>query len=235
MTPRGLVVFDLDGTLIDTAPDIMGIANAVLASQSAPGISLAETHEFVGKGSAEFVSRMMAARGLGTAPDSHARLHADFEARYASATGLSAAYSGVADALATLSAARFRLGVCTNKPIAPATSVLAHFGLAQYFDAVAGGDSQPQRKPDPAPLLRVFEQLGGEAAARLYVGDSEVDAATATNAGVAFALFSEGYRKTPVAELECTYVFDNFADLPGIAHRHFDQSTQSTTLMQKTT
>jgi len=218
---HGAIVFDLDGTLIDTAPDIRGIANAVLATEGADGISLAETHDFIGKGSAQFVAMMMAARGIAYDSDTHARLHADFEARYTSATDLSVPYPGMVEALRNLKEAGFALGVWTNKPIAPATAVLAHFGLAIYFDAVAGGDSQPTRKPDAAPLLQVFDRLGGDGR-RLYVGDSEVDAETAANARIAFALFSQGYRKNPVDQLPHTYVFDRFADLGAIVQGHFD-------------
>jgi len=94
--------------------------------------------------------------------------------------------------------------------------VLADFGLDGCFAAVVGGDSLPQRKPDPAPLRRVAELLGVELAAVAYVGDSEVDAATAAAAKVPFLLFTEGYRKTPVEDLPHRANFADFASLPGL-------------------
>lgn len=218
---RGAIVFDLDGTLIDSARDINAVANATLRSIGASGISLAQTHSFIGNGSGEFVSKMMRAGDLGDNPELHARLHAKFEEFYMTATSLSVLYPNVVDTLQTLVAAGFRLGLCTNKPFAATQVVLQYFDLAKFFAATAGGDSQPTRKPDAAPLLAVFESLGGAATHRFYVGDSEVDAETATNAAVPFALFTEGYRKTPVAELVSAYTFGDFAELPDICARHF--------------
>ncbi len=215
------IVFDLDGTLIDTAPDINAIANGVLVGEGVTQITLEQTISFIGSGSAAFVSRMMLAQGMGDDAATHARLHADFEERYKTATGLSRLYPGVIDALNNFAAAGHRLGLCTNKPIAPTKTVLAHFGLDKYFSVVTGGDSLPQRKPDPAPLLHVFDQLGGDTSARLYVGDSEVDAETAQRAAIPFALFTEGYRKTPVAELPHVFRFSEFRDFQNYTDQLF--------------
>lgn len=218
---KGAIVFDLDGTLIDSAPDINVIADTVLSGVGATGLSLAETHSFIGNGSGAFVTKMMLARDLGSAPETHARLHQQFEELYKTATDFSVLYPGVIKSLEALCDAGFRLGLCTNKPITPTHTVLNHFKLAKYFTVVAGGDSLPQRKPDPAPLLHVFEKLGVTSAPWLYVGDSEVDVETARRASVPIALFTEGYRKTPVSDLLHAYKFDNFEALAGIADQHF--------------
>ncbi|MEO0653376.1 MAG: phosphoglycolate phosphatase [Pseudomonadota bacterium] len=206
------IVFDLDGTLIDSAADIHALANIVLAEEGAAPLTLAQTRTFVGNGAPMFVTRMRAARGL---PESdHDRLLARFVAGYSSAVDLTEVFAGVEDALATLRAGGHRLGICTNKPLAPAQAVLDHTGLAQYFDAVIGGDSLPTVKPDPAPLDAAFAALG--TGPKVFVGDSDVDADAAVQAQVPFLLFAHGYARKPLAELPCDATFDSFDALPAL-------------------
>ncbi|MBF9036198.1 phosphoglycolate phosphatase [Rhodobacterales bacterium HKCCE2091] len=209
------IVFDLDGTLIDSAPDIRVVANAVLAAEGAAPISLDETRAFVGNGSAVFVTRMSRARDLPEAV--HARLLDAFLSRYDSAVDLTRPYPGVVAALEHLARRGHILGVCTNKPIAPCRAVLTHLGLDRFFAAVLGGDSLPVRKPDPTPLDAVFDALG--TGPMLYVGDSEVDAETAVRADVPFLLFTEGYRKSPPDRIPHAAAFDRFDDLPALVER----------------
>ena len=209
------IVFDLDGTLIDSAPDLQAIANALLAGEGAAPISLADVHQFIGEGVGVFVARMRAARGI---PDSaQDRLLADFVARYDGAVDLTQPYPGMHAALAHL-AQDHALGLCTNKLIGPTRTVLRHFDLERFFGAVLGGDSLPQRKPDPAPLDATFAALGD--GLRLYVGDSDTDAETARRAGVPFVLFTKGYRKSAVADLLHDAAFDDWAGLPGLVRAH---------------
>jgi len=206
------IVFDLDGTLIDSAPDIHGIANALLEIEGLAPISLDQARDFIGNGAGVFVQKMRTARDI---PDSEqARLLADFVARYDDAVELTLPYAGVEDALKALKAEGHILGVCTNKPINPCRAVLAHLKLDGYFDTFWGGDSLPVHKPDPAPLFAAFEALGD--GPMLYVGDSDVDAETAQRANVPFFLYTEGYRKQPVAEMPHDVAFDDFAALPGL-------------------
>ena len=204
------IVFDLDGTLIDSAPDIQGIANAALATVGADPITLEDTHSFIGEGIDNFVKRMRAARGL--SDHLHAQLLADLVARYDDAVTLTVTYPNVPSALQAL-AQSHRLGICTNKLHQPATKVLRHLRLDAFFDTVWGGDNPLGRKPDPAPLRAAFDDLG-EGGPCLYVGDSEIDAETAVHAGVPFLLFTQGYRKSPVEQIAHTVRFDDFAELP---------------------
>jgi len=209
-----VVIFDLDGTLIDSAPDIHAASNRVLAEQGLAPLSLAEVRSFIGKGVPHLVARLLEASGEAADGPRHAAMVARFSARYESAVGLTRPYPGVAAALDALAADGRRLGLCTNKPAAPAWAVLRHLGLDHHFTVLIGGDSLPQRKPDPAPLRAAWAALGGGAA--VYVGDSEVDAETAAAAGLQFALFTEGYRKTPVAALPHAAAFADFGALPKI-------------------
>jgi phosphoglycolate phosphatase len=208
------IVFDLDGTLVDSAPDIQSVASAVLRGRDKDDLTLDETRSFIGEGTAVFVSRMMAARGIAETPQSHAQLYESFIARYETAVDKAVFYPGVLDTLVMLKKAGHRLGLCTNKPEMPARAVLRHMGIEAVFDAVIAGGMLDSRKPEPAMLLAVIEELGG--GATLYVGDSEIDAQTARRAGVLFALYSCGYRKTPVEDIAKDWAFERFDALPHI-------------------
>ncbi len=215
MTTRSLppaVIFDLDGTLIDSAPDIHASANRVFGAMG-HSFTRAEVQGFVGRGAPNLVSQLCVARGLpGSGPEFDAVL-AQFLHVYESAQALTVLYPGARAALSALADQGARLGICTNKPLAPTRAVLRHFGL-DMFGMVVGGDSLAVRKPDPAPLLLALSALGGGPA--VFVGDSEVDAETARAAGVPFLLYTEGYRKSPVAALPNHAAFSDFADLPGL-------------------
>ncbi|PQO24488.1 phosphoglycolate phosphatase [Rhodobacteraceae bacterium WD3A24] len=215
--PRGAVIFDLDGTLIDSAPDIHAAGNVVLAEEGCAPIDLATARGFVGNGVHAFVERLRGAAGLAPDPVRDARMLARFEELYRSAVDLTTIYPGAVEALEALREAGWRLGLCTNKPEAPARAVMAHLGLLGRFDTLIGGDSLSTRKPDPAPLHACLRALGARDA--IYVGDSEVDSETATAACVPFALFTEGYRKRAVDELAHAARFDRHAHLPGIIER----------------
>lgn len=209
------VIFDLDGTLIDSAPDLRAAANAMLGGFDAEPLSLADVRGFIGNGVPKLVERCLCARGLGTAQQAEglAAFTAYYEAAPAALTTL---YPGVKVALEQI-AANYRLGLCTNKPEAPARKLLAHFGIDHLFGAVVGGDSLRVRKPDPAPLLATRKAL--EASTAIFVGDSEVDAETAQAAGIPFALYTEGYRKTPAVRIPHWRAFADHAALPELIRR----------------
>ena len=210
------LVFDLDGTLIDSAPQIHAAANKVFQDIGLPEFSKATVRGFIGNGVGVLVSRLMGQQGLAEDPALHAELVGSFVNIYEEAFDLTSLYSGVSTALSDLADAGHRLAICTNKPLGPTRAVLRHFGLTDRFPVVIGGDSLPQRKPDPAPLLAALAALGPGKA--LFIGDSEVDAATAKAADVPLALYTEGYRTAAVESLGAKLVFDNHAALPGLIH-----------------
>tara|TARA_B110000285_G_scaffold177796_1_gene199807 strand:+ start:623 stop:1285 length:663 start_codon:yes stop_codon:yes gene_type:complete len=208
------IIFDLDGTLIDSAPDIQSVASTVLEKLGKDGLTLDETRSFIGEGSAVFVRRMMNVRGINETLHTHTAVHEDFVAEYEFSVDKAVFYPDVIATLTALKADNHKLGLCTNKPELPARAVIRHMGIESFFDAVMAAGMLNSRKPDPAMLLKTIEDLGG--GPTLYVGDSEVDAETASRAEVRLALFSEGYRKTPVNEIQHDWVFSEFASLPAI-------------------
>jgi phosphoglycolate phosphatase len=216
------IVFDLDGTLIDSAPDIRAAINRTLVDEGQAPLDLPEVISFIGHGLPNLVARAMGVRDIDAGE--HARLTAVTLAHYnAASNDLTQPYPAVMAALGALRKAGHVLGLCTNKPEAPARKVLAQFGMAHLFDVVVGGDSLPTRKPDPAPLRHAFAAMDahgvqGErgAQSRLYIGDSEVDAETAQAAGIPFGFFTQGYCHIPHDAVPQAWRFDHFDALPGL-------------------
>lgn len=208
------VVFDLDGTLIDSAPDIAAVANRVLVAEGLETLSLPTVTSFVGNGVGVLVARIAAARGVPPDSPQARRMLEAFLAQYEGAHDLTRLYDGVPAMLTALATRGHAMALCTNKPEAPARSLLAHFGLAHHFGVVVGGDSLTVRKPDPAMLHETLARMAADRA--VFVGDSEIDAETAAAAGIPFLLFTEGYRKTPVESISHAAAFARFDDLPDL-------------------
>lgn len=208
------VVFDLDGTLIDSAPDIHATVNAVLRLHGTAPLTLDQVRSFIGGGVDLLWRRVVGATGLPA--EAHRDLVASFMTRYHDATALTRLYPHVTEALGMLADRGYPLGICTNKPLGPTRSVLDHFGIANLFGSVIAGDSLPQRKPDAAPLKAAFAALGADPRAPrgIYVGDSEFDAECAGRTGVPFLLFTQGYRHTALEKMRHAASFDDFAALP---------------------
>lgn len=209
------VVFDLDGTLVDSAPAIHAAVTRLLAAEERPPLAPGVVRAFIGNGVPALITKVMQAAALPAGGDEHTRLVAAFLADYeADPIARTVPMPGAPEALRALAAEGCRLALCTNKPEGPTRAILAAFGLLDLFGAVIGGDTLPRRKPDPAPLRAAFRGLG--AASGLYVGDGEVDAATALAAGVPLLLYTGGYRCTAVKALPHAGAFHCWADLPAL-------------------
>lgn len=206
-----IVIFDLDGTLIDSAPDIHATSNAVLTGEGLGELDLPTVRSFIGRGVPHLVGRLLNAHGIAD-ETRQAKMIAAFGQLYDGAVDLTVPFDGVREALEVLRAEGYVLGICTNKPVSPARSILRHLGLLDQFTAIIGGDSCPQRKPDPTPLHLAIEACGGGSA--IYVGDSEIDAECAAAAGVPMILYTEGYRSAAVEDLIHVATISDFADLP---------------------
>lgn len=200
MTLR-LIVFDLDGTLIDSRRDLADAANAMLADFHAPPLSESAIGDMVGDGAAVLVARAFEASGLGAAPpDALTRFMAHYAEHLVDHTR---AYSGIHELLSALMH-RVRLAVLTNKPLAPTHRTLALLDLTRYFDEVIGGDGSHGRKPNPAGLRALMASAGATASETLLVGDSPVDLETARRAGTAICLarYGFGFREKLLSRLE---------------------------------
>ncbi|MCC6007847.1 MAG: phosphoglycolate phosphatase [Rhodobacteraceae bacterium] len=206
------IVFDLDGTLVDTVPDIHACALDVLDGAGLPPVGLSQSRRFIGHGAAHFVDCLARHGRLAPGDPRRATMLARFLEIYPRATERSTLYPGVPEMLAALGQTGLRLALCTNKPEAPTRAVLAHFGLEASFAAVICGDTLPQRKPAPEPLLAALAGVGANQG--LFIGDSEVDAECARAAGVPFVLCTEGYRSAEIAALPHRAAFSHHAALP---------------------
>ena len=217
--PRVLLL-DLDGTLVDSVPDLRAALNRLMLSRSSAGFSYTETAAMVGDGAASLVARAFAARGK--SPDAAALddfLH-DYSAHAAVETR---AYPGVEPTLDRMLEAGWRLAVCTNKPVAPARTLLAALGLAGKFAAIGGGDSFPVRKPNPAHLLATLAAAGGEPACAVMAGDHANDVAAARGAGLPCIFAAWGYGPPEMA-LGSAAIAERFDQLPAIADRLLSQN-----------
>jgi phosphoglycolate phosphatase len=216
------VIFDLDGTLIDSLGDIHAALNDVLQLRNAPPLALATVRGFIGKGSANLVMRALKAQNLPIDEASCAAALADFLRLYsAGSANLTTIFDGAIKALDRLQDAGFCLGICTNKPLAPTQIVLDQFGLTRFFDTIVGGDQLASRKPEPAMLFHAMACL--DATSCLFVGDSEIDRETATAAGQSFALFTKGYRASSIEILNPEYYFNEYSKLINIVNLKYNE------------
>jgi phosphoglycolate phosphatase len=208
------IVFDLDGTLIDSAPDLQAAANTVLREHGRAALDLATIRRFIGDGVRKLVERAFAATGPALDDAALDRATAHYVGLYeAAASVLTRPYDGVAATLGRLSAAGLRLAVCTNKPAAAADIVLGELGLKPFFAGISGGDSVAHRKPDPAHVLDALARIDGVVAEAVMVGDNEHDIAAGKAAGLATVAVTYGYARVPYQALGADRLIDHFADL----------------------
>ena len=209
------LLLDLDGTLVDTVPDLAAALNRLMASRALPPFTWPETAAMVGDGVARLVERAFAARGL--VPDAAAV--ADFSADYAAhAAVASRLFPGVAETLAALVAEGWLLAVCTNKPEGAARALLDAMGLTRLLAAIGGGDSFPVRKPDPAHLLATLRLAGGAVERAVMAGDHANDVAAARGAGLPCIFAAWGYGPPAMAE-GATAVAEDVPAMAALARR----------------
>ena len=214
------LVLDLDGTLIDSAPDLRAAANTVLGEAGRPPLDLPTIRRFVGDGVRKLVERAFAATGSALDDAALDRATARYVALYeAAATVLTRPYDGVPETLARLRAAGLKLAVCTNKPAAAAGIVLRELGLAPLIDGLSGGDSVARKKPDPAHVRDALARIGGAPGAAAMVGDNEHDVAAGKAAGLRTIAVTYGYCRVPHAELGADALIARFGDLEGALRR----------------
>jgi phosphoglycolate phosphatase len=208
------IVFDLDGTLADTAADIREALVRALAEEGLPPVDLASARLMIGGGPRLLVTRALDRLGVADHDGRVARLTALFHAEYiAQRNRLSRLFPGVDVGLERLTSAGLRLGICSNKPDDLCQLLVDSFDLRDRVDVVLGSGSGLPKKPDPAPLLHVIERLGTTPGSTLYVGDSDTDVKTARAAGVAVTLVSYGYTSRHANQLGADSVVDSIIEL----------------------
>lgn len=210
------LIFDFDGTLIDSAGEIAQGLNALLAESGRAQLSLERVRSFIGDGAAKLVERAFAATG-GPAGDPPAMVSRYLELYEAMAGAPDQLFPDVLATLQRLQGDGHRLGLCTNKPERATRKLLGLLGMGGLFDSVVGGDTLPQRKPDPAPVRHVLAALGGGPG--VMIGDNGNDVASGQGAGLPVIVLSYGYPRVPPHELGADLVIDRFAELPAALAR----------------
>lgn len=209
------IAFDLDGTLVDTAPDLVGALNTILSQESLPPLPFDEVRLMVGRGARALLERGFAAAGAPLDAESAPALVQRFIAVYLDRIAdESAPFPGVVEVLADLKTAGAKLVVCTNKLTNLSVALLDAVNLTPFFEAVIGADMAPAAKPDGRHVAAAIGAVGGDLARAVMVGDSINDALGARNAGVPALLVSFGYTEDPVETLGGDLVIHSFLDVP---------------------
>jgi phosphoglycolate phosphatase len=209
-----VLVFDLDGTLAETAGDLMGTLNVILTREGLAPLRLAEARNLLGAGARALIARGFAQVGRMLPPEKLQQLFADFLDHYnAHIADNSWLFPGVEAALDRAAEAGFRLAVCTNKLERSSHLLLRALGVADRFQFVCGQDTYGVAKPDPTPLIETIARVGGQRADAIMIGDSRTDIDTARAAGVPVIAVDFGYTDIPIAELAPDRVISHFDEL----------------------
>jgi phosphoglycolate phosphatase len=209
------VVFDLDGTLVDTAPDLISALNFVLDREGLSPVPLASARNMIGGGARVLIERGLEAEGRAATPDDLARLTADFIDYYAAnIADASRPFEGLEAALDDLGARGYRLAVCTNKLEWLSRRLLDALGLSPRFAAICGADTFGVSKPDPAFLRETVARAGGKIGSAIMVGDSGTDIGVARRAGVPVIGVGFGYTDVPIADLRPDRLINHMRELP---------------------
>jgi len=206
------ILLDLDGTLVDSAPELARAVNDAFAPLERRVLAVDEIRRMIGNGIPVLTRRALAATG-GTPEEETAQQITDQVRRIYDTLPAPRVYDGVGDTLARWHELGLTLVICTNKPEASARRLIAALGFDRFIAALAGGDTYPNRKPHPDHLLRPLRDLGLEPDAAVMVGDSQIDGRAAHDAGIPFIAVGYGYGNEPAQALGTARVVDRFADV----------------------
>ncbi len=213
--PSPTIVFDLDGTLIDTAPDLIDTLNVIFAREGIPAVPYEAARSAIGGGAKAMIARGIEAEGRTLSAQKLEQMFADFIAYYADhVADKSRPFPGLVDALDTLSARGCRFAVCTNKLERLSVLLLGQLRLADRFVAICGQDTFGIQKPDPEILRRTVTAAGGTLQRTVMIGDSGTDIRTARAAGVPVIAVDFGYSESPIADFGPDRIISHFAQLP---------------------
>lgn len=220
MTSSPLIVFDLDGTLVDTAPDLISALNWVLARENLPPVPLATARTMIGQGARRLIERGLELEGREMTPADVTRLTQDFIAYYGDHIAEeSRPFEGLVAALDDMAGRGYRFAVCTNKLEWLSKRLLEALGLTDRFEAICGADTFGVSKPDPVILQQTVARANGVMSAVVMVGDAGPDVGVARRAGVPVIGVDFGYTEVPIAELKPDIVISHMRDLPAAVDR----------------
>lgn len=209
------VVWDLDGTLVESAPDLATALNSLLEEHGQHGHSVAQVRPMIGAGVAKLIERGFRAAGAPLdAAGAEALVPRFMELYMACATDQTHLIENAQEVLAYFERAGARQALCTNKPYDVTMQILETLGIAGYFTVVIGGDSTDQKKPHPLPLQTCLQELGVPADDAVMIGDSGADVGAAKAAGVPIILVPDGYTGVPAVSLGADYVVGGLAEVP---------------------
>jgi phosphoglycolate phosphatase len=215
MSSDRIVVFDLDGTLVDTAPDLINALNFVLAREGLPPVPLHAARNMIGAGARKLIERGMELEGRVAGPEDIVRLTGDFIDYYAAhIADASRPFEGLDGALDDLAAGGYRFAVCTNKLEWLSKRLLDQLGLSSRFSAICGADTFGVSKPDPAILKQTVARAGGKLSRTVMVGDAGPDIGVARRAGVPVIGVEFGYTDVPIADLKPDRLIKHMSELP---------------------
>ncbi len=215
MTSPPTIVFDLDGTLIDTAPDLINALNFILDREGLPAVPLASARNMIGAGARKLIERGLELEGRAASVPDITRLTADFIDYYAAhIADASRPFDGLEAALDELAGRGYRLAVCTNKLEWLSKRLLDELGLSPRFAAICGADTFGVAKPDPAILRQTIARAGGNPSVAIMVGDAGTDIGVARRTGVPVIGVSFGYTDVPMADLKPDRLIAHMGELP---------------------
>jgi phosphoglycolate phosphatase len=214
ISPR-IVVFDLDGTLVDTAPDLINSLNFILDREGLPPVPLHAARNMIGAGARKLIERGLELDGRSVGLEDITRLTSDFVDHYAAhIADASRPFEGLEGALDDLAADGYRFAVCTNKLEWLSKLLLDRLGLSFRFSAICGADTFGVSKPDPAILQQTIARAGGQLSSAVMVGDAGPDIGVARRAGIPVIGVEFGYTEVPIAELKPDRLISHMRDLP---------------------
>ena len=215
ITPPRTLVFDLDGTLVDTAPDLINSLNFVLDREGLPPFPLHKARNMIGGGARKLIERGLEAEGRAASTDDITRLTGDFIDHYAENIAVaSRPFEGLEAALDDLQSQGFRFAVCTNKLEWLSKRLLDQLDLSSRFAAICGADTFGVSKPDPVILRQTVARAGGQLSSTIMVGDAGPDVGVARRAGIPVICVEFGYTDIPVADLKPDRLIGHMRDLP---------------------
>jgi phosphoglycolate phosphatase len=216
MTLARIVVFDLDGTLVDTAPDLINALNFVLGREGLAPVPLHSARTMIGAGARKLIERGLELEGRNMGVADINRLTSDFIDYYAAhIADASRPFEGLESALDDLDRSGYRFAVCTNKLEWLSKLLLDQLGLSSRFSAICGADTFGVSKPDPAILQQTIARAGGQLSQAVMVGDAGPDIGVARRAGVPVIGVEFGYTDTPIADLKPDRLISHMRELPG--------------------